>query len=182
VTDRLYLADPRLGAMRARVLASVPEGVVVDRTVFYARSGGQPGDTGLLRWAGGEARVADTLKGEGEAILHVLAPESAAPPVGAEVAGEIDWERRHRLIGRVGVPIRRALDPVPVDLAVLLDIGQPRDFRVFGVAVFDERMDPRPTEAPAKGGKFGGAEVLVAEHQHRMLGEGALQAHEALDG
>jgi misacylated tRNA(Ala) deacylase len=98
VTDRLYLADSRLGAMRARVLASVPEGVVLDRTVFYARSGGQPGDTGLLRWAGGEARVTDTLKGEGEAILHVLAPGAAAPPVGAEVEGEIDWERRHRLM------------------------------------------------------------------------------------
>ena len=40
-------------------------------------------------------------------------------------------------------------------------------------------MDPRPTEAPAKGGKFGGAEVLVAEHQHRMLGEGALDPTES---
>ncbi|HJS87040.1 MAG TPA: alanyl-tRNA editing protein [Acetobacteraceae bacterium] len=98
MTERLFLSDPRLGAMRARVLASRPEGVVLDRTVFYARSGGQPGDVGLLRWGGGEARVADTLKGEGETILHVLAPESVAPPVGADVAGEIDWERRHRLM------------------------------------------------------------------------------------
>ncbi|MBV8702526.1 MAG: alanyl-tRNA editing protein, partial [Acetobacteraceae bacterium] len=84
--------------MRARVLASLPGGVVLDRTVFYARSGGQPGDVGVLRWDGGEARVTDTLKGEGEAILHVLAPESASPFVGADVAGEIEWERRHRLM------------------------------------------------------------------------------------
>ena len=98
MTDRLYLADSRLGAMRARVLASLPGGVVLDRTVFYARSGGQPGDVGVLRWDGGEARVTDTLKGEGEAILHVLSPESALPPVGADVAGEIEWERRHRLM------------------------------------------------------------------------------------
>ena len=83
------------------------------------------------------------------------------------------------VIGRVGVPVGGALDAEPVDLAVGIDIGQPRDFRVFGVAVLDERMDPRPTEAPAKGGKFGGAEVLVAEHQHRMLGEGALDPAES---
>ncbi len=98
MTDRLFLSDPRLSAMQARVLASVPAGVVLDRTVFYARSGGQPGDVGLLRWAGGEGRVTDTVKGEGEAILHVLAPESPLPPVGADVAGEIDWHRRHRLM------------------------------------------------------------------------------------
>jgi misacylated tRNA(Ala) deacylase len=98
MTDRLYLADSRLSTMRARVLASGPAGVVLDRTVFYARSGGQPGDVGLLRWSGGEARINDTTKGEGEAILHVPAPVGALPPVGAEVAGEIDWDRRHRLM------------------------------------------------------------------------------------
>ncbi len=98
MTDRLYLADPRLSTMHARVLASGSEGVMLDRTVFYARSGGQPGDMGLLRWAGGEARITDTIKGEGEAILHVPAPEAALPPLGGEVAGEIDWNRRYRLM------------------------------------------------------------------------------------
>jgi len=39
------------------------------------------------------------------------------------------------------------------------------------VAVLDKRVPARRAETPAEGGKFGGAEVLVAEHQHRMLGE-----------
>ena len=43
---------------------------MLDRTVFYARGGGQPGDVGVLRWDGGETAVADTVKGEGETILH----------------------------------------------------------------------------------------------------------------
>jgi misacylated tRNA(Ala) deacylase len=98
MTERLFLADPRQSTMQARVLVSGPEGVVLDRTVFYARSGGQPGDVGLLRWAGGEVQISDTIKGEGEAILHVPAPDAALPPVGSDVAGEIDWDRRHRLM------------------------------------------------------------------------------------
>jgi misacylated tRNA(Ala) deacylase len=98
MTERLFQDDPQLRATDATVLASAPEGVVLDRTVFYARGGGQPGDTGVLRWDGGEAPVADTIKGEGTTILHVPAPGAALPPVGATVRAEIDWERRHKLM------------------------------------------------------------------------------------
>ena len=51
--------DATLLRCEARVLAQGEGGVVLDRTVFYARGGGQPGDTGVLRWAGGEMPVAD---------------------------------------------------------------------------------------------------------------------------
>jgi misacylated tRNA(Ala) deacylase len=71
------------------------EGVVLDRTVFYARGGGQPGDTGALRWDGGEVRVADTVKAGGE-IRHVI--EGKPPAAGTAVVAEIDWERRHLLM------------------------------------------------------------------------------------
>lgn len=98
MTDRLFLEDPRLTTMGARVLASAPEGVVLDRTVFYARSGGQPGDAGVLRWVGGETPITEAIKGADEAILHVPAAGAALPPVGAEVTGAIDWARRHRLM------------------------------------------------------------------------------------
>src|SRR5271166_4249070 len=47
---------------------------------------------------GGETAIADTVKGEGEAILHLPAPGAALPPVGAAVEGEIDWDRRYRLM------------------------------------------------------------------------------------
>ncbi len=98
MTERLFLDHPTLAQVTAVVVASDPAGVVLDRTVFYARSGGQPGDTGVLRWEGGEAAIADTIKGEGETILHVPAPGAALPPVGATVEGTIDWERRHKLM------------------------------------------------------------------------------------
>jgi misacylated tRNA(Ala) deacylase len=98
MTERLFLEDSYLTTASATVLAVGPDGIVLDRTPFYARSGGQPGDTGTLRWAGGETAIADTLKGEGEAILHLPAPDAALPPVGAAVEAAIDWDRRLRLM------------------------------------------------------------------------------------
>jgi len=98
MTERLFLDDPRLAATSAVVLASAPEGIVLDRTVFYARGGGQPGDIGVLRWDGAEAAIADTIKGEGDTILHVPVAGAALPPVGATVEAAIDWDRRHRLM------------------------------------------------------------------------------------
>jgi len=98
MTERLYEDDARLATMQARVLASGPEGIVLDRTVFYARGGGQPGDVGVLRWDGGEAVITEAVKGEGAAILHVPAAGAALPLVGAIVSGAIDWDRRHRLM------------------------------------------------------------------------------------
>lgn len=95
MTERLFLDQPALASTCASVVASGPEGVVLDRTVFYARGGGQPGDTGTLRWDGGTMRVADTIKGEGDAILHVPEAGAALPPAGAMVEAAIDWQRRY---------------------------------------------------------------------------------------
>ena len=71
---------------------------MTDRTNFYAQAGGQPGDTGLLRWAGGEARITNTTKGSEDSVLHVPEAGAALPPVGAEVTLELEWPRRLRLM------------------------------------------------------------------------------------
>ena len=42
------------------------------------------------------------------------------------------------------------------------------------VTVLDQRMHPRLAETAPESGELGGAEMLLAEHQHRMLGKGAL--------
>lgn len=97
-TELIFRDDAYAREATARVIAAGPEGVVLDRTNFYARAGGQPGDAGLLRWAGGEMAVADTLKGPEETVLHVPAPGAALPPPGAEVTAVLDWPRRHRLM------------------------------------------------------------------------------------
>lgn len=75
-------------------------GIVLDRTVFYATSGGQPGDTGVIETADGrEIRIATTVKGDapGE-IVHVPEPGQDMPGPGDVVRARIDWDRRHKLM------------------------------------------------------------------------------------
>ena len=97
MTDSLYSRDAYLRSCEATVIGVRDDGVVLDRTVFYARGGGQPGDSGVLRWGEGECRVLDTTKSrdDGE-IVHAIDPEGTAPPVGASVTAEIDWDRRYQ--------------------------------------------------------------------------------------
>jgi misacylated tRNA(Ala) deacylase len=95
MTARLFLDDATLATTSAVVIAGGPDGIVLDRTVFYARGGGQPGDAGSLRWDAQETPIAEAVKGEGDAILHLPAPDVALPPVGAVVEAAIDWPRRH---------------------------------------------------------------------------------------
>jgi misacylated tRNA(Ala) deacylase len=96
-TDDLYSRDAYAAMTEATVVEVTDEGLVLDRTVFYPRGGGQPGDIGLIRWDGGEVRVADTLKRDAD-ILHVLEPDQTPPAPDTAVTAEIDWARRHRLM------------------------------------------------------------------------------------
>jgi len=97
VTDEIFSRDAYQDSTEAVVTGVTEDGIVLDRTVFYARGGGQPGDTGTISWDGGEARIADTVKQAGE-VLHLPEPGAAAPPVGASVTARIDWGRRHTLM------------------------------------------------------------------------------------
>jgi misacylated tRNA(Ala) deacylase len=98
MTERIFLDEPARMTVEATVLASGPDGIELDRTVFYARGGGQPGDTGVLRWAGGETIVQDTVKGQGDTILHQPASDAALPPIGTQVEAAIDADRRRTLM------------------------------------------------------------------------------------
>jgi misacylated tRNA(Ala) deacylase len=97
MTERLFLEDARLREAEAVVIASGPEGIVLDRTIFYARSGGQPGDAGIISWDGGKLQVAEAVKGEGDIILHPCG-DTPLPAPGTSVSTSIDWVRRHRLM------------------------------------------------------------------------------------
>jgi misacylated tRNA(Ala) deacylase len=97
--ELIFRDDAYCRSCTARVLGAEAEGIRLDRTVFYPMSGGQPGDTGVLRWAGGEVRIVDTRKGDGQDdVIHVPAEGGRLPEPGCEVEAEIDWERRHRLM------------------------------------------------------------------------------------
>ena len=96
--ELLFRDDPYLKSCEATVAAAGPEGLRLDRTVFYPMGGGQPGDCGTLRLEDGTSlRVVDAVKGEThEDVVHVLEDGAAAPAPGTKVTAEIDWERRYR--------------------------------------------------------------------------------------
>jgi misacylated tRNA(Ala) deacylase len=95
MTEELFSTDAYARSCDATIVGTTEDGVVLDRTVFYARSGGQPGDTGVLRWEGGEVAVTDTFKKDG-GLVHAI--DGAAPAPGTAVTAEIDWDRRHTLM------------------------------------------------------------------------------------
>jgi alanyl-tRNA synthetase len=68
--------------------------VVLDRTPFYAESGGQVGDHGYLRSPGGLIRVTDTQFGPGNMIVHRGVVQSGEVRAGEEVHAEVDEVRR----------------------------------------------------------------------------------------
>jgi misacylated tRNA(Ala) deacylase len=93
VTEELFREDSYLKSCTAKVLASGPDGVVLDRTVFYPTGGGQPGDSGILKGPGGTLAITEAVKGEG-GILHKLEASATTPAVGDDVEVMLDWDRR----------------------------------------------------------------------------------------
>jgi misacylated tRNA(Ala) deacylase len=95
-TDRLDLLDPTLREWECIVLESGVDGIVLDRSAFYPGGGGQPPDHGVLLWQGVQTRIAGTRKGDD---LYLLPnDEDPLPPVGTQVVGAVEDERRSLLM------------------------------------------------------------------------------------
>jgi misacylated tRNA(Ala) deacylase len=98
-TECLFRDDSYLKSCEARVVALTERGgIVLERTVFYATSGGQPGDAGELTTGNG-ARIpvetaifTDAAKSE---IAHVPAADAPTLKVGDLVTAVIDWDKRY---------------------------------------------------------------------------------------
>ncbi|MEV4762699.1 alanyl-tRNA editing protein [Micromonospora chokoriensis] len=96
-THRLDLADPTLREWTCTVLhADAEQGIVLDRSAFYPGGGGQPPDHGVLLWQGVQTRIVGTRKGDD--LYLIPAEGDPLPPVGTEVVGALEDERRTRLM------------------------------------------------------------------------------------
>jgi misacylated tRNA(Ala) deacylase len=134
-TECLFRDNSYLQSCDARVVTLTEQGgIVLDRTVFYATSGGQPGDTGALATADGTripietAVYTDAAKSE---IAHVPAAGSAAPKVGDAVAVTIDWDKRYaRMRMHTALHLLSAVLPYAVTGGSVGDIESRLDFDI----------------------------------------------------
>jgi len=95
MTIALYYEDAYLAEFDADIVQVEGDRVRLDRTAFYPGGGGQPADTGVLRAQAAVMKVVALAKGEA-GIWHQV--DGAPPAVGAQVHGQVDWERRLQLM------------------------------------------------------------------------------------
>ena len=119
-TDCLFREDSYLKDCSATVVALTETGgVVLDRTIFYAASGGQPGDTGTLRSANGNAiRIASAAYVDREKTEITHSPAVATGldlKIGEPVHIAIDWDLRYaRMRMHTALHLLSAVLPYPV--------------------------------------------------------------------
>ena len=172
MTEELFREDATLAECEATVLTADMSGITLDRTVFYPQGGGQAGDAGVLRWAGGETPITDTRKhfSEPGVVNHLSAEGAPLPPPGTRVVAAIDGARRmaHRRF-HTATHLLCALVPHPVD-GCSITAGYARlDFHM------NEPLDKEVLSA--------GIARLVAEAHpvgHRWISEAELDANPQL--
>lgn len=98
---KLFLDDAYLAEATGTVLeVNDRGGIILDQTIFYGTSGGQPGDTGTLTLANGTTiEIATAVCGpDKEEIILIPTSQDIMPAVGETVTTNINWERRHNLM------------------------------------------------------------------------------------
>lgn len=100
-TEAVFRDDPYAAETDATVVAITENGgIILNRTIFYATSGGQPGDTGrLVRPDGSTIDISGAVTGETkDEIIHLPRDGQPSPEVGEELRIAIDWSRRLKLM------------------------------------------------------------------------------------
>ena len=90
MTEKLYLQDSYLKNCTARIVQTIQmeakAGIILDKTIFYATSGGQPHDLGTIN----DTSVVDVLENQNHQLVHVV----DNPIQDNQAYCELNWERR----------------------------------------------------------------------------------------
>jgi misacylated tRNA(Ala) deacylase len=148
-TDALFREDGYRADSEAEVVhVNERGGIILDRTVFYATSGGQPGDTGRLTLGDGrEVEIAATITGETkDEIIHVPAADSGLKP-GDRVKLAIDWERRLKLMRmHTACHLLTVVCPFPITGAAVAEDDSRVDFDIPDAGFTKEDITARLME------------------------------------
>ena len=95
MTELLFNEDSYLDKCEAAITSVDNNIIQLDRTIFYAESGGQPGDIGEILLNDRVLKVIDTQKGSRpKEIQHIIEGEIDRDLIGKSCELRIDWERR----------------------------------------------------------------------------------------
>ena len=96
MTTPLYLKDAYQTRAKGSVTGITEQGgIILDQSLFYATSGGQPGDSGTLIWDDQDIEITTTIKGEGGSIALIPTEGATRPAVGQVVTQDINWDTRY---------------------------------------------------------------------------------------
>src|SRR5262249_30764668 len=134
-TDCLFREDAYLKECSASIVGLTDAGgILFDRTVFYAASGGQPADGGVLTTAGGDAVLvakAAYIDAAQTEIAHQPAATGVPLSIGEPVHLLIDWDRRYaRMRMHTALHLLSAVLPYPVTGGAVGDTDGRLDFDI----------------------------------------------------
>ena len=166
MTEQLFAEDAYARSCDARVIHSAPGAIQLDRTVFYAAGGGQPGDSGVLKLADGtEIAVLNTVKGDQAGdILHLVAEDAPLPAPGTELVAELNWQRRHKHMRmHTCLHLLCAIIDAPVTGGQLGEEKGRLDFNLPELALEKSEIDARLNELIARDATVGTRWISEAE-------------------
>ena len=150
-TNLLFREDAYLRECAATVVGITETGgVVLDQTVFYAMSGGQPGDRGVLvSTSGVEMPIANAIHCDAAKteVAHILAEGAAPPAVGDSVTARIDWSMRYpRMRMHTALHLLSAALPYPVTGGSIGETESRLDFDIPDAGLDKEAITARVAE------------------------------------
>jgi misacylated tRNA(Ala) deacylase len=149
-TTLLFRDDPYLSTAEAQVVGITDRGgILLDRTVFYAAGGGQPGDIGAIERADGTMiKIATTVYGDSKTeVVHVPAEGSPLPAPGERVVQHLDWATRHRHMRiHTGLHLLTVALPFPVSGGRIGAEEGHLDFDIEGAVPTKESIEERLRE------------------------------------
>ena len=130
MTTPLYLKDAYQTSAEGNVIGITEQGgIILDQSLFYATSGGQPGDCGTLIWDDQDIEIATTVRGDGGLIVLIPVEGATLPAVGQAVSQNINWDMRYaHMRMHTALHLLSVVIPLPVTGGAITAIKGRLDF------------------------------------------------------
>jgi len=172
------------GVALDRAEAGQAVAVVLNQTPFYAESGGQVGDAGVMTGPGLRIRIEDTQKKLGDLFVHLGTVESGTATLGTSVGAEVDHARRsairahHSATHLLHAALRERLGAHVTQKGSLnapdrlrFDVSQPTPISRADLALVEAEVNARVRENSEVGTRLMTPDAAVAEGAMALFGE-----------